>query len=58
MKQKLSVELPPTDAQRFKAWLRENGIEYSSHECYNNILIIGYFTESDEAKANEFLATL
>ena len=58
IKRKLSVELTPNDAQRFKSWLRQNGIQYSSHECYCNILIIGMFTESEELKANEFLMSL
>ena len=54
-KKKLSVELSPPHAELFKDWLRENSIHYSSHECYNNILIIGYYTEAEELRANEFL---
>ena len=58
IRKKLSVELTPNDARQFKTWLKQNGIQYSSHECYNNILIIGYYTESEELKANEFLMSL
>lgn len=58
MKHFYNVELNKEDAEKLKAYLRDNGIYFEPSSCYN---LIHFEVKVDEAEAeqvNKFLAEL
>ena len=58
MKRFYNAELNKEDAEKLKAYLKENGIYFEPSDCYN---LIHFEIKADEAelkKVNEFLKTL
>lgn len=58
MKNFYNVEINKEDAEKFKAYLKENGIYFEPSSCYNLIHFEVKVDETELKKVNEFLETL
>lgn len=58
MKHFYNVELNEKDAEKLKAYLRENGIYFEPSSCYNLIHFEIKVDEAEAEKVNKFLAEL
>lgn len=53
-----STELLPAEADKFKVFLRENGIKAESSGCYNLVHFEVYVNEQENKLCNNFLSNL
>lgn len=58
MKQWYNVELSKEDAEKLKAYLKDNGIYFEPSSCYNLIHFEVKADEEELDKVNAFLSTL
>ena len=58
MKQFYSAELNKDDAEKLKAYLKENGIYFEPSACYNLIHFEIKANETELKQVNNFLETL
>lgn len=58
MKHFYNVELNKEDAEKLKAYLKENGIYFEPSSCYNLIHFEVKADEQEVEKVNKFLAEL
>ena len=58
MKHFYNVELNKEDAEKLKAYLKENGIYFEPSSCYNLVHFEIKVDEAEAKKVNKFLAEL
>lgn len=58
MKNFYNVEFNKEDAEKLKAYLKENGIYFEPSSCYNLIHFKVKVDETELKKVNDFLETL
>ena len=58
MRKFYSVELNKADAERFKVYLRANGIYFESSACYNLIHFEVKLNDAELKMVNEYLENL